>query len=30
MSVSEDKINEVTRRAQENANLIWNVANSLF
>ena len=30
MSVSEDKINEVTRRAQENANLIWNAANSLF
>lgn len=30
MSVSGDKINEVTRRAQENANLIWNAANSLF
>lgn len=30
MSVSEDRINEVTRRAQENANLIWNAANSLF
>ena len=30
MSVSEDKIKEVTRRAQENANLIWNAANSLF
>ena len=30
MSVSEDKINEVTKRAQENANLIWNAANSLF
>lgn len=30
MSASEDKINEVTRRAQENANLIWNAANSLF
>lgn len=30
MSVSEEKINEVTRRAQENANLIWNAANSLF
>ena len=30
MSISEDKINEVTKRAQENANLIWNAANSLF
>lgn len=30
MSVSEERINEVTRRAQENANLIWNAANSLF
>ena len=30
MNVSEDKIKEVTRRAQENANLIWNAANSLF
>lgn len=30
MTVSEEKINEVTRRAQENANLIWNAANSLF
>lgn len=30
MNVSEDRINEVTRRAQENANLIWNAANSLF
>lgn len=30
MSASEEKINEVTRRAQENANLIWNAANSLF
>lgn len=30
MSVSEEKIKEVTRRAQENANLIWNAANSLF
>lgn len=30
MSVSEEKINEVGRRAQENANLIWNAANSLF
>lgn len=30
MSVSEDKIKEVTKRAQENANLIWNAANSLF
>ena len=30
MSNSEVKINEVGRRAQENANLIWNAANSLF
>lgn len=30
MSNSEAKINEVGRRAQENANLIWNAANSLF
>lgn len=30
MSNSEMKINEVGRRAQENANLIWNAANSLF
>ena len=30
MSPSEQKINEVGRRAQENANLIWNAANSLF
>lgn len=30
MSLSEQKINEVGRRAQENANLIWNAANSLF
>ena len=30
MSISEVKINEVGRRAQENANLIWNAANSLF
>lgn len=30
MSPSEEKINEVGRRAHENANLIWNVANSLF
>ena len=30
MSNSENKINEVGRRAQENANLIWNAANSLF
>lgn len=30
MSSSEEKINEVTRRSQENANLIWNAANSLF
>ena len=30
MSPSEQKINEVGRHAQENANLIWNAANSLF
>ena len=30
MTISEEKIQEVGRRAQENANLIWNVANSLF
>ena len=30
MTLSEQKINEVGRRAQENANLIWNAANSLF
>ena len=30
MSPSEQKINEVGRRAQENAKLIWNAANSLF
>ena len=30
MNVSEAKINEVGRRVQENANLIWNAANSLF
>lgn len=30
MNTSEAKINEVGRRAQENANLIWNAANSLF
>lgn len=30
MSMSEEKINEVGRTAQENANLIWNAANSLF
>ncbi len=30
MSASEAKINEVGRKAQENANLIWNAANSLF
>lgn len=30
MSPSEQKINEVGRCAQENANLIWNAANSLF
>lgn len=30
MSDSEIKISEVGRKAQENANLIWNAANSLF
>ena len=30
MATSEERINEVTKRAQENANLIWNAANSLF
>ena len=30
MSNSDMKINDVGRRAQENANLIWNAANSLF
>lgn len=30
MSVSEEKINGVGKKAQENANLIWNAANSLF
>ncbi len=30
MNDSEIKINEVGRKAQENANLIWNAANSLF
>lgn len=30
MSISESKINEVGKNAQENANLIWNAANSLF
>ncbi len=30
MNTSEVKINEVGRKAQENANLIWNAANSLF
>ena len=30
MTASETKMNEVGRRAQENANLIWNAANSLF
>lgn len=30
MNTSESKINEVGRKAQENANLIWNAANSLF
>ena len=30
MEPNEVKMNEVGRRAQENANLIWNAANSLF
>lgn len=30
MNASEEKINEVGKKAQENANLIWNAANSLF
>ena len=30
MATSEERINEVGRRATENANLIWNAANSLF
>ena len=30
MTTSGSKINEVGRNAQENANLIWNAANSLF
>ena len=30
MNISESKINEVGRRIQENSNLIWNAANSLF
>lgn len=30
MSLSEEKISEVGKKAQENANLIWNAANSLF
>lgn len=30
MNISEAKINEVGRRIQENSNLIWNAANSLF
>ena len=30
MATSEERIKEVGRRAQENANLIWNAANSLF
>ncbi len=30
MNTSEAKINEVGRNIQENANLIWNAANSLF
>ena len=30
MPTSEERINEVGRKAQENGNLIWNAANSLF
>ena len=30
MNTSEAKIHEVGRNIQENANLIWNAANSLF
>lgn len=30
MPTSEERINEVVRKAQENGNLIWNAANSLF
>lgn len=30
MNTSDAKINEVGHKAQENANLIWNAANSLF
>ena len=30
MNTSNAKINEVGRNIQENANLIWNAANSLF
>ncbi|MDD6069475.1 MAG: class I SAM-dependent DNA methyltransferase, partial [Clostridiales bacterium] len=30
MSISDEKINGVGKRAQENANIIWNAANSLF
>lgn len=30
MNISEAKINEVGHNIQENANLIWNAANSLF
>lgn len=30
MPTSEERIKEVGRRAQENGNLIWNAANSLF
>lgn len=30
MNISETKINEVGRKIQENSNLIWNAANSLF
>lgn len=30
MNTSEEKIIEAGRRAQENANLIWNATNSLF
>ena len=30
MNISETEINEVGRKIQENSNLIWNAANSLF
>lgn len=30
MTISDERINEVGKRAQESASLIWNAANSLF